>query len=77
MIGKKDGMKQGPLGGALKDLGYTSEQVEHLEMIWLIAPLTHVRYRSLNSRWVGYYDRHVPRMQQNTTNEPGGIPGNR
>ncbi|ELU40317.1 cytochrome-b5 reductase [Rhizoctonia solani AG-1 IA] len=26
-IGKKDGMKQGPLGGALKELGYTSEQV--------------------------------------------------
>ncbi|KAH7338840.1 cytochrome-b5 reductase [Rhizoctonia solani] len=27
IAGKKDGMKQGPLGGALKDLGYTSEQV--------------------------------------------------
>ncbi|KAB5594574.1 Methylcrotonoyl-CoA carboxylase subunit alpha [Ceratobasidium theobromae] len=26
IAGKKDGMKQGPLGGALKDLGYTSEQ---------------------------------------------------
>ncbi|KAJ1302652.1 hypothetical protein OPQ81_002969 [Rhizoctonia solani] len=27
IAGKKDGMKQGPLGGALKELGYTSEQV--------------------------------------------------
>ncbi|EUC67033.1 NADH-cytochrome b5 reductase [Rhizoctonia solani AG-3 Rhs1AP] len=27
IAGKKDGMKQGALGGALKELGYTSEQV--------------------------------------------------
>jgi hypothetical protein len=27
VAGKKDGMKQGALGGALKELGYTEEQV--------------------------------------------------
>jgi hypothetical protein len=26
-VGKKDGMKQGELAGALKELGFTSEQV--------------------------------------------------
>ncbi|GAB1524140.1 hypothetical protein RhiTH_007292 [Rhizoctonia solani] len=35
IAGKKDGMKQGPLGGALKELGYTSEQkYEHEEIFW-------------------------------------------
>lgn len=27
LAGKKDGMKQGPLGGILKELGYTEDQV--------------------------------------------------
>lgn len=27
IAGKKDGYKQGPLGGALKELGYTEDQV--------------------------------------------------
>jgi cytochrome-b5 reductase len=27
IAGKKDGMKQGPVGGILKELGYTEEQV--------------------------------------------------
>lgn len=27
VAGKKDGMKQGELGGILKELGYTEEQV--------------------------------------------------
>ena len=27
IAGKKDGMKQGPVGGILKELGYTEDQV--------------------------------------------------
>lgn len=48
-LGKKDGMKQGPLGGALKDLGYTSEQVSNMNKtnIYVTDPLCS---RSSNSR---------------------------
>lgn len=33
VAGKKDGMKQGALGGALKELGYTEEQVRLITAI--------------------------------------------
>ena len=33
MAGKKAGMKQGPLGGILKELGYTEEQVRSVSFL--------------------------------------------
>lgn len=32
LAGKKDGMKQGPLAGILKELGYTEDQVRSFVM---------------------------------------------
>lgn len=38
LAGKKDGMKQGQVGGLLKELGYTEEQVSYSEL-FVVRPL--------------------------------------
>lgn len=40
LAGKKDGMKQGPLAGTLKELGYTEEQVRFTFYTSNQSPLT-------------------------------------
>ena len=51
IAGKKDGMKQGALGGALKELGYKEEQVKSDVNIHVLMGLTiHFFLRYTSSR---------------------------
>lgn len=51
IAGKKDGMKQGSVGGVLKELGYTEEQVSCFPILCLKRASTDAICRYLSSRW--------------------------